>query len=155
MHSTHGAAEGHNALVEAIGLTGNMVDGGNQFIADVVDPLLVVFNTPAVVGTQSSPGFVVDRVTGKDHNLTGFNPGCPGLVHIETFKIPEAACLAGDEHDRAACVAVDLEFHLPVQMAAPMLFVANFHFITPLVFYSYNPKHSMKMGTCFSQEASE
>ena len=133
VHGTHGSAEGHDAVGVAVGLIADVVDGGHQLQGDVAEPVFVVFDTAALVTVQVSPGFVVDGVTGNDHYLTGFDPGSPGLVHVEALKVPEPAGLAGDEQNGAAGMAVDLKFHLAVQMAAPVLFVANFHkkYISP------------------------
>ena len=68
------------------------------------------------------------------------------IVLEEFIKIKEPTALAGDEHNRLAGIAVDLELHKPVQVAAPVLHIANFH--------NYNPKQSIKIGICFSQLAS-
>ena len=133
VHSAHGSTEGHDALVIAVGKTCDMLDGGNQLGGDVAHPLLVVLDAPAVVSALSGPCFVVDGVAGEYHHLAGLDPGSPGLVHMEALEVPEAACLAGDEQNGLAAVAIDLEFHLAVQVSAPMLFVPNFHEFTSLL----------------------
>ena len=127
VHSAHGTAEGHDALDVAVGLVAVVIDGGNQLGGDIVKPLLVVLDAPALVSTQSSPCFVVDGVAGEDHNLAGLNPGSLGLVHVEAFKVNIAASLAGDKQNGLAAAAVDLKLHFTIQVTAPMLFITYFH----------------------------
>ena len=57
--------------------------------------------------------------------------------------------------DRLTAVAVDFELHFPVQIAAPVFFIPNFHSISPKIWLIYRFRQSMKMGTCCSQDASE
>jgi hypothetical protein len=47
--------------------------------------------------------------------------------HIEIFKIVKSATLAGYKQHRLAAVTVDFKLHIPVQVAAPVLEITNFH----------------------------
>ena len=128
MHGAHGRAEGHNALIVSVGHTGDVPDIRHQFVHHVVIPLFVILNAPAVVRSYGCPAFIVDGVNGEDHALAGLDPWRPVVHHFEGLKIPEPPCLTGNKDHRLAAAAVDFEFHIPVQPAAPMFFVANFHF---------------------------
>ena len=118
----------------------------------------MVLNAPAVIRTLGSPGFIIDAVDRIDGALTGIDPLGPVVGHFEILKVKEPACLAGNEHNRlAAAAAIDLEFHIPVQVAAVVLEITNFHRFLLCIcqkFVFYNPRQSINTGICFSQDAS-
>ena len=131
VHGAHGAAEGHNALVIAVALAGQMPDIGHQFVHNIVKPALVVFDAPAVVRTHGCPGLIVDGVGAVHGALAGLDPGGPGFRHVVPLKIEEPPALAGKKQYRLAIGAIDLELHIPVQIGAVVLEITYFHLITP------------------------
>ena len=127
MHSAHGTTEGHDGLIEAVGLAAHVADGGDHLFDHIVVPALVVFNAPAVIGTLGCPGFVIDGIDGVDHTAARVDPLCPVVSHFEILEIHKAAGLAGNEQHRLAAVAINLKLHLPAQVAAIMLVILNLH----------------------------
>ena len=57
----------------------------------------------------------------------------------EVFKIKEPASLTWDEQNALAAVAVDLKLHFPVQVAAPMFLIANFHLLLSQLYLFTTP----------------
>ena len=51
---------------------------------------------------------------------------------MEVLKVEKTAILTGDKEHGAACVAVDLAFHLPAQCGAVILEVLCFHLVSLL-----------------------
>ena len=51
---------------------------------------------------------------------------------MEVLKVEETAILTGNKEHGAACVAVDLAFHLPAQCGAVILEVLCFHLVSLL-----------------------
>ena len=86
VHSAHRCAEGHDIAAAAV-----VMNGGNHLIDNVVVPVLVILNAPAVVRAHSGPGFIVDGIHSEDHALAFFDPACPMVDHLEAFKVPETA----------------------------------------------------------------
>ena len=109
-----------------------MLDVGNQLVHNVVEVALVVFDAPAVVGAHGGPGLVIDGVGTVDGTLAGLNPGGPGGGHIVPLKVEETAALAGEKQNGLSVGAVDLEFHVPSQIAAVVLKITYFHTVTSL-----------------------
>ena len=54
------------------------------------------------------------------------------MEHFEILKVEEPAALAGDEQNGLAGVTIDLEFHVPSQIAAVVLKITYFHTVTSL-----------------------
>ena len=50
------------------------------------------------------------------------------------FKIKKPACLAGNEQNGLAAMAVDLEFHIPVQVIRVFFVVSDVHWNQPSAF---------------------
>ena len=104
-----------------------MADLRNELVHDVVIPLLVALDAPAVVAALVGPGLAVDGVDGEDHDLAGVDPRAEHVVHVEALKVHEAAGLAGDEQHGLAMVAIDLHLHVAAQAGGVLLVVADFH----------------------------
>ena len=84
-------------------------------------------NAPIWIAILIGPGFPIDGVDGKDHGLTAFQPGSPGVGHAEVFKVEEPSVLAGNEQHRTARVAVYLHFHIAAQGRAVLLEILGLH----------------------------
>ena len=104
-----------------------MLNLRHQLIHDVVEPLLVALNAPALVAALVRPGLAVNGVAGEDHDLARVDPRAEDVVHVEVLKVEKAPRLAGNEQDGLAAVSVDLELHVPVETAAVLLEIAGFH----------------------------
>ena len=76
----------------------------------------------------------------------------PGLTMT---KVKEPSALAGEEKHGLSVGAIDLELHIPVQIAAVVLKITYFHMIHSVYSLFYTPRQSIKMGTCFAQLASQ
>ena len=135
MHGTHGAAKGENALIVAVTLPAQMPDVGDKLVHNIVVIALVIFDSPAVVGTYGGPGLVVDGVGAVDGALAGLNPGGPGGGHVVSLEVEETAALAGEKQNGLSVGAVDLELHIPAQIAAVVLKITYFHMVTSLSSY--------------------
>ena len=96
-------------------------------VHDVAEPLLVAADAPVGVAVGVRPGFSIQRVDGKHHHLAGVDPRGQRVGHVEVLKIKEAAILAGDIEDGAACMAVYLALHLSAQGGTVILKILHFH----------------------------
>ena len=127
----HGAAEGHDHFLMPVALAGEVMNLRHELVHDVMEPGLVALDAPAVVAALVGPGLAVDGVDGEDHDLARVDPRTEDVVHVEAFKIHEAAGLAGDEQHRLAAMAVDLHFHVAAQAVGIVLEIADFHSYAP------------------------
>ena len=131
MGRAQAAAKGDHAgeAVPAVALLGDILDLGHNFLHDIADPLLIAADPPVGVAVGVGPGLLIDGVDGDDHDLPGFDPRSQRTGHVEVLKVEETAILTGDKEHGAACVAVDLAFHLPAQCGAVILEVLCFHVV--------------------------
>ena len=152
----------------AVALLRHVLELGGSLLGDIAQPLLIAADTPVGVALRIRPGLLVHGIDGKHHDLPGIDPGSQCVGHVEILKIEKAAILAGDVQHRAACVTVDLAFHVPPKRRAVVLEILHFHGSSSFVvlFYAfcrgqprfYSPASYSRVwntnGSCFSQLAS-
>ena len=90
-------------------------------------PLFVAADSPVRITGFVGPGFLIHGVNGKNHDLSGIDPGSPHVSHTEIFKVKKAPVLTGDIKDRPACVSIDLALHVSVKCRTVLLKILRFH----------------------------
>ena len=103
---------------------------GGQFLADIIIPALLHFNAGAR-GAVIVPAFAVNAVCRDDLQLSGINPGRCKVAHVAVFPVKKAAALAGKNQNGPPGVAVYLEFHIAVQVAAVFFVITDLHDTLP------------------------
>jgi hypothetical protein len=129
MGGTQTTAKCHNTGIASpsVAFIDHIPHKGNQFIGDVADPILVAASTPERITGLIRPGFGIYGVNGKNHDLTGFQPGTPGFVHLKSFEVAEMAILTGNEENRFAGVSIDVTLHVPAQRLTEVFKILDFH----------------------------
>lgn len=96
----------------------------------------MILNSGTGITVQPGISFAVNAVDRIDRATAFLDPLCLMIHHVEIFKVNKATSLAGNKHDRLACMPVDLKLHIPAQMAAVVLKIPNFHiiFLLPLTY---------------------
>ena len=148
MAAAHAGTAGQDVTGVILSLfTVDLQQSGDKFLADIVIPALLHFDTRALWAVVI-PAFRVDAVHREDLQLTVVDPRRGGVAHIAILPIEEPAALARKNHDGASGVAVDLELHKAVQEAAVLFIIADLHgssllFIEKFLIHIQQTDHSM------------
>ena len=101
------------------------------------------------------PGFLIQSINGKNHHLSGINPGCPCFRHMKVLKIIEPAVLTGNKKHRPPLMAIYLALHIPSQNRTVHFVIIHFHRYPPFCYSSPYISVGIKKGSCRSQHASQ
>jgi hypothetical protein len=85
-----------------------------EFLKDVAHPCLMPHDAAAIVAALGAPGFLVHAAHAEQLQPSCFDIIPHGVHHAAALKVKILAILTGENHHGKTCVAVDLEFHVPV-----------------------------------------
>ena len=127
--TAHGSASQHDLAVigGGIGLGVDLVQTGQEFVADVLDVLLVPHDAAVVVAALDGPGLLVHAANAEQLQAALLQVVGHGVDHAAALKVKELAVLAGEDDHGQTGVAVDLKLHVPVQIVGPLFIVTSMH----------------------------
>ena len=124
-----GASEHHLTViaVEGVGLGMDLVQTGQQLITDVLDVLLMPHDTAMMVAVLGAPGLLIHTTDAEQLHLAILQLISDGVYHAAALKVKELAILAGENDEGQTGVAVDLEFHVALEIVGVFLVVTGMH----------------------------
>ena len=133
MCRTKTASKHHDPRIArpAVPLVDYLTHKRNHLICNILKPLFVAPDSPVWITVRIRPGLLIDRIYGKHHHFTGFQPRTPGICHMKIFEIKKPPILTRDKEHRSALVSIDLAFHVPPQGRTVFFSVLYFHLFIP------------------------
>ena len=128
--AAHAGAGEHylTGVVHAVGFGVDLVQAGQELLADVLDPLLVPHDAGVLVTVGGAPGLLVYAGNAEQLQLAVFDLVSYGIHHAAALEVKELTVLAGEDDEGQAGVAVNLELHVTLQIVRIFLVVLGMHF---------------------------
>ena len=130
MGSAHRASCCQDAgrVVAVVGILVDIEDAGAELIADVIHIGFLVLDAGPVVPALGRPGVDVVGVAAEHLNPSCVNELLCTVDHSLVFVVEESSVLGREYEDRFSGMSVNLELHIPAEVAAVFLVVFCLHF---------------------------